>query len=353
MRPETISRLAPDSKDIFLNQIHVLKGTANGLTKVEISLQEHIPFRMPKQTIEQIQTNMSVSSEEQMVAIAIASGLITIDTPANFSSTDNPPQKGLAYLTDLANGKTKSEIAGDPNPHPGSIERHINRAVRHYHASPANYKHAIAIAISTGDIQFSQNADGIYTFSVRERPVPVKPESDPKVLSRVEKKAIILRAQGRSFKEIADELGYAEGTLRAHNMPTVYKRLDLHSTTQATIYLVRENVIPLDEIIAPEQKAPPLIQTLTPHERETLDAYIAHNGKTTDAASYLKTNARALTAAIQRAMQKLDAENPIQAALNYMAAKQRGQLPEYQRPYVYLGVSKVVFDRKMHRNGST
>jgi NarL family two-component system response regulator LiaR len=55
-----------------------------------------------------------------------------------------------------------------------------------------------------------------------------------------------LVAQGKSNREIADDLTVTEGTVRVH-VSSILSKLHLASRTQATLYALREGLASLDE----------------------------------------------------------------------------------------------------------
>ena len=79
-------------------------------------------------------------------------------------------------------------------------------------------------------------------------PSPRVPEQRPLVepLTGREVEVLKLVAQGRSNREIADQLVIAEGTVRTH-VSNILGKLHLASRTQATLYALREGLASLDE----------------------------------------------------------------------------------------------------------
>ena len=66
-----------------------------------------------------------------------------------------------------------------------------------------------------------------------------KPASEVDKLSKREQEILALLAEGCLYKEIADKLGIAQGTVRVH-LHTVYEKLHVQSRTQAVVkYLNR------------------------------------------------------------------------------------------------------------------
>jgi NarL family two-component system response regulator LiaR len=74
------------------------------------------------------------------------------------------------------------------------------------------------------------------------------PEQQPPIEPLTEREVVVLKlvAQGRSNREIADQLVIAEGTVRTH-VSNILSKLHLASRTQATLYALREGLASLDE----------------------------------------------------------------------------------------------------------
>ena len=79
-------------------------------------------------------------------------------------------------------------------------------------------------------------------------PAPCVPEQRAPVEPLTEREVAVLKlvAQGRSNREIADQLVIAEGTVRTH-VSNILGKLHLASRTQATLYALREGLASLDE----------------------------------------------------------------------------------------------------------
>jgi NarL family two-component system response regulator LiaR len=73
-----------------------------------------------------------------------------------------------------------------------------------------------------------------------DRRSPVEPLTEREVV------VLKLVAQGRSNREIADQLVIAEGTVRTH-VSNILSKLHLASRTQATLYALREGLASLDD----------------------------------------------------------------------------------------------------------
>ena len=76
------------------------------------------------------------------------------------------------------------------------------------------------------------------------RPPEQPPTPDP--LTEREMEVLRLVAQGKSNREIADDLTVTEGTVRVH-VSTILSKLHLASRTQATLYALREGLASLDD----------------------------------------------------------------------------------------------------------
>jgi NarL family two-component system response regulator LiaR len=76
------------------------------------------------------------------------------------------------------------------------------------------------------------------------RPSEQPPTPDP--LTEREVEVLGLVAQGKSNRQIADELVIAEGTVRVH-VSSILSKLHLASRTQATLYALREGLASLGD----------------------------------------------------------------------------------------------------------
>jgi NarL family two-component system response regulator LiaR len=75
---------------------------------------------------------------------------------------------------------------------------------------------------------------------------PPEPPTTVDPLTARELEVLKRVAQGKSNREIADELVLAEGTIRTH-VSNILNKLHLASRTQATLYALREGLASLDE----------------------------------------------------------------------------------------------------------
>jgi NarL family two-component system response regulator LiaR len=78
-------------------------------------------------------------------------------------------------------------------------------------------------------------------------PAQAQPTSDP--LTGRELEVLLLIAQGRSNREIAEKLVITEMTVRAH-VSNILSKLHLASRTQAALYALREGLASMDDIPA-------------------------------------------------------------------------------------------------------
>jgi DNA-binding NarL/FixJ family response regulator len=76
------------------------------------------------------------------------------------------------------------------------------------------------------------------------RPPDQPPTPDP--LTEREMEVLRLVAQGKSNRDIADDLTVTEGTVRVH-VSSILSKLHLASRTQATLYALREGLATLDD----------------------------------------------------------------------------------------------------------
>jgi DNA-binding NarL/FixJ family response regulator len=83
------------------------------------------------------------------------------------------------------------------------------------------------------------------------RPPDQPPTPDP--LTEREMEVLRLVAQGKSNREIADDLTVTEGTVRVH-VSSILSKLHLASRTQATLYALREGLASLDDGSKPSRK---------------------------------------------------------------------------------------------------
>jgi len=78
------------------------------------------------------------------------------------------------------------------------------------------------------------------------RPPASRKPPTPDPLTEREMEVLCLVAQGKSNREIADDLTVTEGTVRVH-VSTILSKLHLASRTQATLYALREGLASLDD----------------------------------------------------------------------------------------------------------
>jgi NarL family two-component system response regulator LiaR len=84
-------------------------------------------------------------------------------------------------------------------------------------------------------------------------PASLRPPT-PDPLTEREMEVLRLVAQGKSNREIADDLTVTEGTVRVH-VSSILSKLHLASRTQATLYALREGLASLDDgsAVSPER----------------------------------------------------------------------------------------------------
>jgi DNA-binding NarL/FixJ family response regulator len=92
-------------------------------------------------------------------------------------------------------------------------------------------------AAAAGQVQLSPEAAALLVDQVR---VPESPES----LTKREIEVLRLIAQGKSNKEIADELVLGEKTIKTH-VSNILSKLNLNSRTQAALYALRMRLVEL------------------------------------------------------------------------------------------------------------
>ena len=78
------------------------------------------------------------------------------------------------------------------------------------------------------------------------RPPASRKPPTPDPLTEREMEVLSLVAQGKSNREIADDLTVTEGTVRVH-VSSILSKLHLASRTQATLYALREGLASLDD----------------------------------------------------------------------------------------------------------
>ena len=81
---------------------------------------------------------------------------------------------------------------------------------------------------------------------MQELSLPPEQPPTPDPLTEREMEVLRLVAQGKSNRDIADDLTITEGTVRVH-VSSILGKLHLASRTQATLYALREGLVSLEE----------------------------------------------------------------------------------------------------------
>jgi DNA-binding NarL/FixJ family response regulator len=68
-----------------------------------------------------------------------------------------------------------------------------------------------------------------------------EPQTDYQLTSR-EKEILVLLAEGKSYKQIADVLDLAFETIRSH-MKRIYSKLHVNSNTEAVLKVLKERLV--------------------------------------------------------------------------------------------------------------
>lgn len=85
---------------------------------------------------------------------------------------------------------------------------------------------------------------------LHELAAPTEPLSSENPLTGRELEVLRLVAQGRSNRDISEDLDISEGTVRTH-VSSILAKLKLSSRTQATLYALREGIASLQDADAP------------------------------------------------------------------------------------------------------
>ena len=84
---------------------------------------------------------------------------------------------------------------------------------------------------------------------MRELSDPAQRDPDIDPLTEREVEVLQLVAQGRSNRDIAEQLGISEATVRTH-VSNILGKLNLGSRTQAALYALREGLASLHDVDA-------------------------------------------------------------------------------------------------------
>src|SRR3989304_4461786 len=88
-------------------------------------------------------------------------------------------------------------------------------------------------------IVVGEAADGQDAFTLSQSNKTTEPDSRFIHLTEKEKETLILLAEGKSNKEIADVMCVSIETIKSH-LQAIYKKLGVKSRTEAAIYFLRE-----------------------------------------------------------------------------------------------------------------
>jgi len=110
-------------------------------------------------------------------------------------------------------------------------------------SSPGELVHAIR-QVHRGEPSLDSALASKVLYAIAH-PTQTQPTSDP--LTGRELEVLLLIAQGRSNREIADKLVITETTVRAH-VSSILSKLHLASRTQAALYALREGLASMDDI---------------------------------------------------------------------------------------------------------
>jgi two-component system, NarL family, response regulator LiaR len=103
----------------------------------------------------------------------------------------------------------------------------------------------LALAIHAAQRGEASLAPGIATKLMQEIAVGGSPSNDEQSLTEREYSVLALIAQGRSNKQISEELSISEKTVKTH-VSNILGKLGLTDRTQAALYAVREGLVPED-----------------------------------------------------------------------------------------------------------
>lgn len=101
----------------------------------------------------------------------------------------------------------------------------------------------LALAIHAAQRGEASLAPGIATKLMQEIAVGGTPVNDEQSLTEREYAVLALIAQGRSNKQISEELSISEKTVKTH-VSNILTKLHLDDRTQAAIYALREGLVP-------------------------------------------------------------------------------------------------------------
>jgi DNA-binding NarL/FixJ family response regulator len=107
-----------------------------------------------------------------------------------------------------------------------------------------------ALAIS-GELGMRPLMERAVALQERAQSRPARAPEYPSGLTQREVEVLSLLAQGRSNRQIAEELIVAEGTTRRH-VANIYQKIGVSNRSEATRYALREGLLSLDETPSPD-----------------------------------------------------------------------------------------------------
>ena len=103
--------------------------------------------------------------------------------------------------------------------------------------------HDLALAIHAAQRGEASLAPGIATKLMQGIAIGASPANEEQSLTEREYAVLALIAQGRSNKQISEELSISEKTVKTH-VSNILTKLHLEDRTQAAIYALREGLVP-------------------------------------------------------------------------------------------------------------
>lgn len=103
--------------------------------------------------------------------------------------------------------------------------------------------HELAVAIRAARRGEASLAPGIATKLLQEIAVGASPATEEQALTEREHAVLALIAQGRSNRQISEELTISEKTVKTH-VSNILTKLHLEDRTQAAIYALKEGLVP-------------------------------------------------------------------------------------------------------------
>ena len=106
-----------------------------------------------------------------------------------------------------------------------------------------------SLAIS-GELGMRPLMERVIAFQERAQAQPAKTPAYPDGLTQREVEVLRLIAAGQTDREIAEDLVIAESTVRRH-VSNIYAKIGANNRAEATRYTLRENLLPIDDAVAP------------------------------------------------------------------------------------------------------